>query len=191
MTLQRRLLYGAASGCVFVGAVAVAWSLGDVPGPEPASPANALRPQPGQTIAATDTASPATARTQVDLSLPLQQTLYDPPPPPPKPKPTPKPAVVRKPKPSPPPALRLDWTLLGTIIESKRRVAILVDASGKTDIRAIGEKVELAPGGVLVRNIDSETVTLEHRGSRSTLRLKRDFNGGNGQQPRAGRRRNR
>lgn len=188
LTLQRRLLYGAAGGCLLIAAATVVWSLGSLPDSQ-----SVLRPRvaAADDKAATETNGDAVEgdRAGVDLALPLQQTLYDPPPPPKaKPKPQPKPAVVRRPT---PPPVRLDWTLLGTIIEPQRRVAILSDATGKTDIRAVGEKVDLKPAGVLVHQVDSEAVTLELRGSRSTLRLKQDFSPGGGQPPRGGRRRTR
>jgi hypothetical protein len=187
LTLQRRLLYGAAGGCLLIAAATVVWSLGSLPDRQ-----SVPRPRvaAADNNAATETNSDAAERDRagVDLELPLQQTLYDPPPPP-KPKPKPKPAVVRRP--TPPPPVRLDWTLLGTIIEPQRRAAILSDATGKTDIRAVGEQVDLKPAGVLVHQVDSEAVTLELRGTRSTLRLKQDFSPGDGQPPRGGRRRNR
>jgi len=195
LTLKRRVLYGAAGGCLSIAAAAVVWSLGSLPDPQSAARPSAAA---ADESAATETPGDAAGgdRAGAELALPLQQTLHDPPPPPPKAKPQPKPAVVRRSTPPPPP-VRLDWTLLGTIIEPQRRVAILADASGKTDIRAVGEEVDLAPAGVLVQQVDSAAVTLERRGTRSTLRLKQDFSPGGGQpprgerQPRGGRGRNR
>ena len=81
----------------------------------------------------------------------------------------------------------------GTIIDPKQSVAILSDASGKTDIRSVGEEVELSPPGVLVRKISADHVTLEMRGKQSTIRLQQSFksSAGGGNLDRQNRRRNR
>lgn len=189
LNLQRRLLYIAAAALLIGGGGAVVWAISDLP--EWTSHAEGMVADSPR-LPAVDRDAAGDRSDGVDFSLPLQRTLYDPPPPPPKPKP--KPVAVKQPSPPPPRPPRLDWTLVGTIIDAERRVAILADASGKTDIRAAGETVELLPAGVSVRSVDSDTVILEHRGSTSTLRLKQAFQGagaGSNENRPAARRRNR
>ncbi|PAY16021.1 hypothetical protein CKO51_28805 [Rhodopirellula sp. SM50] len=182
LTAQRRLITALTAGFLAVAAVGIVWSLGGID--PPARQSDSTRGSKRGMKTAVDQPQPPTveAAAPINLALKLQQPLYDQPkPPPPKPKPQPKPVVVRN-----PPAVkapRLDWTLTGTIIDSDQSVAILTDASGKTDIRAAGEVVELSPPGVLVRKIDSEKVTLEVRGTESTLRLKSSFPSTGGGKP--------
>ena len=184
LTAQRRLITALTAGCLAVAAVGIVWSLGgiDSPARQSDSTRGSLRGMKTAVDPPQQETPNVEAAAQVNLALKLQQPLYDPPqPPPPKPKPQPKPVVVRN-----PPAVkapRLDWTLTGTIIDSDQSVAILTDASGKTDIRGAGEVVELSPPGVLVRKIDSEKVTLEVRGAESTLRLNSSFQSSGGGKP--------
>ena len=112
----------------------------------------------------------------VDFAAPMQESLYDRPKPAPKPPPRKVvPPPVRKPQPAPPRKAKLDWTLVGTIINGDNSLAILSDATGKVDIRRVGETVELEPEGVSVQSIDAQAVTLEVAGSPSTLKLKQNF----------------
>ncbi|QEG02835.1 hypothetical protein Mal15_69560 [Stieleria maiorica] len=199
VTAQRRLLNTLTAGLVAFAAGGVVWSLGDIGASDPPAvtvlepPNAALDAQRNRNaeLRSAEKPSAGSAVTGDVLSLKLLQPLYDPPkPPPPKPQPKPQPVVVRNPP--APRAPRLDWTLTGTIIDADRSVAILTDASGKTDIRAAGEVVELSPAGVLVRKIDSQKVTLELRGTESTLRLQPTFQpGGGANADRQNRRRNR
>ncbi|MGB7325361.1 MAG: hypothetical protein WBD31_10860 [Rubripirellula sp.] len=122
----------------------------------------------------------------------LRSPLYDPPPPAPRPAPvqsTPKPAVPR-----PVAVPKLGLVLVGTIIDPNGSVAIMSDAEGKFDIKAIGEELDLKPAGVTIDEIESELVTLSYQGSESTVRLQRSVpsansSGGGNQRPN-GRRRN-
>ena len=195
VTLQRRLIHGASLSMLGVAVAGVAWALSDVGQPSTTSDANAsgarlalaenasVQPSSGSDESVTDPSSPQ------NWSLPLQQSLYDPPKPAPRP-PRPKPKPVQKPvaKPAAAKPPKLDWRLVGTLIEPGGRVAILADATGKTDIRGADEEVELSPPGVRVRKIDSEEVTLEIRGTPSTLRLQKGFGKGatNGNRSRGG-----
>ncbi|WP_182866113.1 hypothetical protein [Stieleria mannarensis] len=197
VTAQRRLLNTLTAGFVALAVAGIVWSFSDIGVLDPPS-ATVLSP-PGEVSDADPNAGDQSAdgrpvsdvATRDDLSLRLLRPLYDPPkPPPPKPQPKPESVVERNPPPARAP--RLDWTLTGTIIDADRSVAILTDATGKTDIRAAGELVELLPAGVLVRTIDSQKVTLELRGTESTLRLKPSFQSGGAANPdRQNRRRNR
>lgn len=194
VTLQRRLIHGASLCMLGIAVAGVAWALRDVGQPSTTGEANAS----GARLALADDASvqPSVGSEESDAgrsspqnwSLSLQQSLYDPPKPAPRP-PRPKPKPVQKPiaKPAAKPP-KLDWRLVGTLIEPSGRVAILADATGKTDIRGADEEVELSPPGVRVRKIDSEEVTLEIRGTPSTLRLQKGFGKGatNGNRTRGG-----
>ena len=181
LTTQRRLLKSLTAGFLVVAAGGVVWSMGGIDESSrdsamvSGSPKTSIQPDNNP-----ESGSAADKTDQVDLSLPLQKSLYDPPKPEP---PKPKPVVVRQPTKPKPKKPRLDWTLTGTIIDPGRSLAILTDATGKTDIRSAGEEVELSPPGVLVRKIDSDKVTLEIQGDQSTLRLKQSFQSGNGGNP--------
>ncbi|MEO1524018.1 MAG: type II secretion system protein N [Planctomycetota bacterium] len=189
LTQLRRTIFASAGALVLTTAGTVVWSLGSIEADSAVASTND-RPTKSALSELTDD-PPATKDDDVRLNQRLQQTLYDPPK---KPKTEPvKPQrpvnetpVVRPPKPP-----RLDWTLIGTIIDSGNSIAIIADASGKTDIRTLGEEVDLAPPGVLVRKIDSQAVTLEVRGKESTLRLKQDFSASAGGAPKRPRRNNR
>ncbi|MCA9140798.1 MAG: hypothetical protein KDB00_28695, partial [Planctomycetales bacterium] len=192
LTTQRRLLITMTAGCMAAAVGSVVWSISDIE-ESTQRPAKLLADRQNGAEAA-DGAMQSIADDesgQANLSMPLLKPLYDAPKPdPPKTRVAPK--VVPPPTPPQPKVVRLDWTLDGTIIDPDRSVAILTDETGKTDIRAVGEVVELSPPGVLVRKIDSETVTLEVRGKESTLRLKQSFAGGSSDDPdRQNRRRNR
>lgn len=195
LTAQRRLLITLTAGCCAAAVGAVLWSIRslDQVSERPAASLDAQqdvkRSAGNSVVSASDNGIDT-----VNLSLPLLKPLYDPPKQPPKqpPKPRAEPKVVRTPTPPPVKVPRLDWTLNGTIIDPRRSVAILTDTTGKTDIRGVGEEVELSPPGVLVRKIDSDNVTLEVRGKESTLRLKQSFGSGASADPdRQNRRRNR
>ena len=192
LTTQKRLLTAMTAGFLAVAAVSVVWSLGAIE-PTPSQPRagsdNPLAPQSVRQPTSLMQPTPRSGDPPI-LSLNVQKPLYDPPKPPTTPRP-PKPAVVRT---SPPPAKQpgLNWTLTGTLIDSDRSIAILTDATGKTDIRRAGEQVELSPPGVLVRKIGSDSVTLQIGGSESTLRLQSSFESGGAEaDDRQNRRRNR
>ena len=108
---------------------------------------------------------------------PLRRPLVDPPPPPPpkpvvvtppepKPKPPPKPA----PKPPPPPP-KPEVELVGTIIEAERPLAILVDASGRIDMKGPGQEFDLRPGGVTLKSVDDRSAVVMFRDQETTLTM--------------------
>lgn len=171
LTQLRHAIFASTGGLILTSAVAVFWSLGSL---DTAPQAVGQSPRANGKDSDSLVEEPVTV-SKDQFAQRLQKSLYDAQKPKPTSTPPTRPAVkptapVRPPKPP-----RLDWLLVGTIIESGKSVAIISDASGKTDIRAAGEEVELEPTGVLVRKIDSEKVTLEVRGKESTLRLKKDF----------------
>ncbi|MEL6104627.1 MAG: hypothetical protein AAFU85_01265 [Planctomycetota bacterium] len=173
LTQLRQTIYAMGGGLVVTAGAAVVWSLGSLE-PEPDATTGPPRQPTVTDESPSARLSPGPVATTFDQ--PLQKSLYDPPKKPTKPKVVqPRPTVKTTPVIRPPKPPKLDWTLLGTIIESGQSIAIIADASGKTDIRAIGEEVELVPAGVLVRKIDSEVVTLEVRGKESKLKLLKDF----------------
>jgi len=187
LTAKRRLISAAAAGFVAAALGGVVWSLGPVESSADA-PQHWTASAP---VAETDDAGTTTTAIggDVDWSVPLQQPLYTPPKPEPtRPKPTPPAARTPRPKPSRRP--KLNWKLVGTIIDAEASVAIFADADGKTDIRREGETVDLAPSGVSVRKIDSDRVTLDVGGDESTLQLQQSFSSDSGR-PRGPRRRNR
>lgn len=102
----------------------------------------------------------------------LQRPLYDPP----KPKPV-VPKIVRqppapKPKPIPQPvAPKVELSLLGTLIENDRAVAIVADANGVIDQKRIGDTLNLQPSGVVVEDIQSGAVVVSHKGKRLTFSI--------------------
>jgi type II secretory pathway component PulC len=100
----------------------------------------------------------------------LRRPLYDPPAPPPaRPPKPPTPVVAPAARPSP----QLDVTLVGTIIEAENSLAILADSTGKFDVKGVGESLELSTEGITVQGIESEQVTLQYQGRRSTVTLDR------------------
>lgn len=159
-------------GLVVTAGAAAVWSLGSL------EPKSSVTSRPLKQTAVNDASSSdrgPSDQVAIKFDQPLQKSLYDPPKKPTKPPVQSRPSVKTTPVVRPPKPPKLDWTLLGTVIESGQSIAIIADASGKTDIRTIGEEVELMPAGVLVRKIDSEVVTLEVRGKESKLKLLKDF----------------
>ena len=73
-------------------------------------------------------------------------------------------SLVPAPSPSSSRCPKLNLTLVGTIIDSKGRLAIITDPSGKFDIKAAGEALELSPEGVTITKIASDQVTLSYQG---------------------------
>lgn len=178
LTTQRRLLTLTAAGFLAIAVGGVVWALGSIDEPIANQLSQDGRGQSETKTTIDPSSEPSNRTPKVDFGLPLQASLYDRPKPPPKP--APKPVVNRTPRPAPVKKPKLDWTLTGTIIQADRSVAILTDATGKTDIRGTGEEVELTPAGILIRSIKSDKVTLDIRGNETTLRLKQSFSGGSG-----------
>jgi len=180
-TTQRRSLTMLAGGLVLAGVAAVGWSLSAIDtsinlpavGPPPVNEAVTSMGEVG--IGNDDVAA-----------LALRRPLVDPPPP--KPVATaPKPVVPPvKPKPT------LQLTLVGTIIGSDARLAIITDATGNFDVKGVGEALELLPAGVSVQRIDPEQVELEFQGKRSTVKLDKEAKAAqDNRRPAKARRRNR
>ncbi len=163
VTTQRRYLTTLAGGLLLGAVGAIAWS---VSGIEP----TAMTPTAGVPPIANpfDDSSSQRTLSDAELNIALRHPLTDPPPP--KPRPV-APRVVA-PVLQPPPTLQL--TLVGTIIESGKSLAIIADSSGDFDVKGVGESLELSPAGVSVKRIDSEQVELQYRGKTSTVKLDRD-----------------
>ena len=182
MTLatQRRLIQAAMVISIACGVAALIWVLRPIPLPDGQREIGALGSTNNrQAGAGTGTDSDAPKPNQAangpleGYDLALRTPLYVPPKPPPK--------KIVKPEPPAPKPVRVAppaWTLVGTIIEPGRRVAILSDQSGKTDIVASGDEVQLQPSGVTVTKITGESVTLDRQGSTSKVSLDRSFRGG-------------
>ena len=164
ITRQRRLLHFTTAGLLAVAGGVVAWSLSNIDQEFAAERSNrSTRPS-----VIDSTTSPVDASNEQITGKSLRGPLYDPPPPPP-PRPEPPPKRVETPK--PPSIPRLDVTLVGTIIEADKSLAIIEDASGEFDIKGIGEPLELTPQGIVVEQIDSEQVILNYQGQKSTVML--------------------
>lgn len=155
ITTQRRFLTGAAGGLLVGTAAAIGWSLSGIDTPSPLSDVG----QQGRVQPATPAIVKSQSFEQRMAARPLRAPLYDPPP---APVPT-----KEQPVPAAPPQPQLDLTLVGTIIEENRSIAILSDASGQFDVKGIGESLELTPPGVTVESIESEQVTLQFQDGES------------------------
>ncbi|TWU58095.1 type II secretion system protein N [Rubripirellula reticaptiva] len=188
ITNQRRTM-NALAIMLLVGAGGVGyWAVSDV---SETDGLGATKTMPSVIVTDEDATVKVPLSTDVALRS-LRSPLYDPP------APTPRPVPV---KPPPPPAVprpvavpKLGLILVGTIIDPNGSVAIISDAEGKFDIKAIGEELDLTPAGVTIDGIESERVMLSYQGSESTVRLQRsepsaNSNGGGNLRPN-GRRRN-
>jgi type II secretory pathway component PulC len=179
VTTQRRFLGAIASGLMVGAAGTVLWSLSGIAESNVAADPN--RSQQMQPAIPEKSVQPLDDRV---VAQSLRGPLYDPPPP------TAPPLVPRRESASPSRS-QLDLTLVGTIIESDQSLAILADSSGKFDVKGIGESLELSPQGVTLQGIESEQVTIQYQGRKSTVRLDRSLKkpaGGDGK--RNNRRRN-
>ena len=164
-TSQQRLLYAIAGSCLLGAAGAVYWSAAGIA----ATDLTSSRSSGDGSVAVDDQQNSETTPGDAELTRSLRGPLYDPPPPDP-----PKPPVAREPAPKPPARKpKLELTLVGTIIDSDQSLAIVSDATGKFDIKGVGDSLELTPEGVQIQEIASEQVKLEYQGNESTLRLEK------------------
>lgn len=183
LTRQRQLIYAAAMGLVALSGVGVIWAFSSIE--SDAGLARQVGAQPKLKVADIQSQQPTFGR-DVNFDAPMLKSLIDPTPQPPKRpprKPTPPPKKTIAPISSP----RLNWTLVGTIIDGKDSVAILSDADGKTDVRRVGETVELLPAGAVVQRIESDQVSLKLSRGESTLKLDQSFKSMVGRNARPGR----
>ena len=124
-----------------------------------------------------DGSTPEVADLSAVWSRPLRGPLVDPPPPKPRPKPVapvvvaPKPPPAPKPKPPPPPPPKPDVTLVGTIIEADRPLAILSDATGRIDMKGPGQEFALEPPGVRLKSVDDASAVVTYRDHDTRLKL--------------------
>ena len=163
---SKRLAMRTATGLMLAGSVATcAWTFSEVKVPD-AVPSNV-----GPRFSADDVEAEAAESLSPSrfASLRLQRPLVDPPP---KPVVEKKPVVVKT-KPKPPPRVKLPLTLIGTIINPPNNLAILSDSSGKFDVKAVGESLELDPVGMEIESIGSEQVVIAFNGNRETFELDR------------------
>ena len=72
--------------------------------------------------------------------------------------------------PAPKPGPKLDLSLVGTIIESNKSLAIIADPNGGFDVKGVGEMLEIAPDGIVITSIQSGQVTLEHQGKNDDVK---------------------
>lgn len=180
LTLQRRSLTAIATTLLVCAGGAGIWSFTDVTaGVEDVARSPVTAPAPKAKIPTGTRPSLATVPDR------LSRSLYDPP----------KEEVAKErvePAPRPPKTKRLDFMLVGTIIDPDESVAMISDANGKVDVGRIGQTLELSPAGVIVQEIHSKQVTLRHNGADSIVKLQKDFqsSGGGARRPGKNRRRN-
>lgn len=164
---QRWCLNVAAAG-LFAGAAGIiVWSLADI---ESDRAVNAVAPADKPTRIPDGSGHIDPSNDSAVANRPLRQALYDPPPKPAQPAPPPAPRVVRPPTPVEP---KLEVTLVGTIIEPERRLAIVADAMGGFDVKGIGEALELTPAGMTIEQIESEHITVRYQGQQAKVELDR------------------
>lgn len=151
----RQLLNAIAATCAIVAVGVVMWAFGpaSVPEPEP------LKLRTAKQADGQDQQAPVTSSQLMAVAaIPLRRSLIDVKPTTPKPQPQ-KPRT----RPTAPP-VNPRFTLLATVIEAGRNVAIISDARGRTDLKGVGETLRLLPAGARVREIQSKYVTIEFQG---------------------------
>lgn len=90
----------------------------------------------------------------------LQSPLYDPPP---------EPVAVEEAPPEPVRLPPLQITLLGTIVEPDRTVAMFATQGGHIELTRIGQTVSNAPNGPKVIDITADEVVVEYDGQQRTM----------------------
>ena len=157
---QRRCLTGLAGSLLLSAIGAGAWALSGLPEPPPLATAKVtigVSPENDNATVGDSSSDPGL------LAMQLRLPLEDPPPPQPRRNPTPTPVV-----PKPVAAPKLNLTLLATIIDSQKSLAVIADTS-KSDTKGEGESLELSPEGVSIVRIEANQVTLTHNGKESTI----------------------
>jgi len=165
---QRRCLTAVAGGLLAGAVGAIGWTFSALPDPPPPPQASMLRGTPSP---AEESARPAFEGDSQMLALSLRRPLVDPPPQRQTPPPPPPPVVRETPPRKPLAAPKLEFTLLGTIIDSQRRLAIIADPTGNFDIKGVGETLELSPLGVAIEQIESDQVTLTYEGQQTAFHV--------------------
>jgi type II secretory pathway component PulC len=161
---QQRTLYAIAGSCLLGTVGAVYWAVSGVTAGDPSS-----RSVTADRSAVGDAPQDSESnRSDAALAISLRGPLYDPPPP------APRQSPVVIPQPSPPPVQKsLPLSLVGTLIDDQQSLAIVSDASGKFDVKGVGDALELTPAGVQIQEIAAEQITLRYQGNVSTIRLKK------------------
>lgn len=170
----------AATACLWLGMGAFGyWAVTDVPGSLDAEADEVAVSRPRDTNAQSSTQSVAIDLANPVWSRQLRGPLVDPPP-----KPKPKPAVVARPAPKPRPVVKPTprvtpkppptptVTLVGTILEEGRSMAVIMDAEGQIDLKPEGGILDLKPDGVRVERIAADTVLVSYQSHETRLKLK-------------------
>jgi len=162
---QQRQYLTLATACLLAFSAAVVfWSISEITESTPSSPV-----VPSGEISDSETISKSAFTIPAAMTMrQLRAPLYDTEPDPPKP---PKPIRPAAPLPRPVPKLQL--TLVGTIIESGKSLAIITDINGQFDVKGVGDTLEIDPNGIVITNIQAEQVTLMHRSQSTVLTLER------------------
>jgi len=156
----RQLLNALAAACAVAAVGVVIWAL---------QPAAVAEPSPLKlrTINESSRHEQQTNVTASELlaaaSMPLRHPLVDS-----------KPQPKTRPQEPQTPVARIvtpQFKLVATVIEAGRNVAIISDARGRTDLKGVGEKLQLLPSGASVHEIQPNQVTIEFQGRRIPLQL--------------------
>lgn len=157
----RQILNAATALCGVGIACVVVWAMTEPSLPESEKP---RLQRLTATNATTDGSVVSARQLQVVAQRRLQGPLKDPAPP----------QKTARPKPSgrPAPPFNPRVELLATVIDSANTIAIIADARGRTDLKGVGETLQLMPSGLKVEEIQPGQVTLSLRGRSIDLKLK-------------------
>jgi len=106
----------------------------------------------------------------IDLTL-MKQRLRPDLRPPPKPKPRTKPTVTVKPVPKPTPPLRINLTLIGTVIDPERSHAVLRTPQGVTLVVRANEELPQPNTGVKLESVTKDSATFTKGTQRAVIRM--------------------
>ena len=168
MSVQRTrwLLRAGAATLLVSSIVVVAWAFQDpsAAADEAATPV-AVRRQQAQLVR-----SPPLEEFAKVWRKELRRPLYDPPPPPQEEQPKEKKDPSRKKNRRGNAERQGGLQLVGTMVEGGRSLAIFTDASGKIDLKGVGETLELSPDK-RVESIEFAQVTISEQGRPTVLRV--------------------
>lgn len=159
----RQILNILAALCVVGIGCVLLWAIAGTRLPEPETP-HIRRPMQtgdksdGSNVTAEQLAAVWDSRLQRSLGKEKSEPQKTPPPPP---------RIKRSPA-----SFNPRVELLATIIDSAKTMAIISDARGQTDIKGVGETLQLLPSGLKIEEIEAGRVMLSHRGRTVELQLK-------------------
>jgi len=164
----RRLLYATAALCLLISAGLWAWVWWPGQSPPPRFPHSRSPRLRSTRLIGLPPASQLRELAQTRLRRPLVD-------PPPKKKPT----VSRpsRPRPSIRPLPRLQWRLIGTVLESDRSAAILIDGRGRVRVVRLGQALPETAGASKIEQVEADRVVVSHRGRQVELTMPKPTGG--------------